>query len=130
MLDGGPARLGVESTVAALEKNALRLLRQGPITAEELAGFAPVSTRVSLAVEAPGQLRSHYAPGTPLELLGSVGEAAQWSGEGRVGLLSWNREERPEAFAAMETLSARGDLREAAARLFAAMRRLDQGGWT
>lgn len=128
VLDGGPARLGVESTVVAIDGDSLRILRQGPITAEELATFARISTEASPLVEAPGQLQSHYAPGTPFDLLETASESAHWSGRGRIGLLAWTREIRPAPFAAMETLSPRGDLREAAANLFAAMRRLDELG--
>lgn len=128
VLDGGPARLGVESTVVALAEGRLRILRQGPVTAEELAAFAPVSVGTGGTLEAPGQLKSHYAPGTPLALLGSAGESDHWSGPGRAGLLAWNRTARPAAFTAMEVLSPHGDLREAAANLFAALRRLDELG--
>ena len=124
ILDGGPCALGVESTVVAVREGALQLLRAGPIPAEELAAHASVLPAGS-AIEAPGQLRSHYAPGTPLRLLSRVAEGDTWQGPGRAGLLSWSRSVRPPQFAAMEVLTPLNDPREAAARLFAAMRRLD-----
>lgn len=124
ILDGGPCVLGVESTVVAPHDGALRLLRAGPITAEELAGLAPLLPS-SPSIQSPGQLPSHYAPGTPLHLLSDAGEADDWQGPGHAALLSWSRSVSPPQFAAMEVLTPRNDPREAAARLFAAMRRLD-----
>jgi L-threonylcarbamoyladenylate synthase len=124
ILDGGPCAVGVESTVVAPEAGSIRVLRLGPVTADELAGFGPVLS-AGRAIESPGQLPSHYAPATPLRLLTLASDADTFPEAGRVGLLSWSRTVRPPQFHAMETLSPSGDAREAATRLFAAMRRLD-----
>ena len=124
IIDGGPCALGLESTVVAPGDGALRLLRAGPVTAGELAAIAPLLPP-GPAVEAPGQLASHYAPRTPMRLLSHASESDAWEGPGMTGLLSWSRSVRPPQFAAMEVLTPRDDPREAAARLFAAMRRLD-----
>ncbi len=133
ILDGGPTLHGVESTVVAVEGKRLRILRAGPITAAELAAtsgalFAPEST-ASARPEAPGQLASHYAPGTPLHLIDDAAELTPGSGV-RAGLLGWKRAANHsyERFAQVEWLSERQDLREAAAGLFAKMRRLDEAG--
>jgi L-threonylcarbamoyladenylate synthase len=131
ILDGGPCALGLESTVLAPHEGSLSILRPGPITAEDLAPFSPLhpsSFILHPSPPAPGCLPSHYAPATPLELLAHAAEADAWRGPGRAGLLSWSRPVRPAQFAAMETLTPRSDAREAAARLFAAMRRLDALG--
>ena len=126
ILDGGPCALGVESTVVAIRDGSLVILRVGPVTAEQLSAFAPVELSTGAAgIEAPGQLQSHYAPGTPLRLLASISESDAWQENLRAGLLAWSRIDRPPGFAAMEVLTPRNDPREAAARLFAAMRRLD-----
>jgi L-threonylcarbamoyladenylate synthase len=125
ILDGGPCALGVESTVIAPGEGALHLLRAGPVTAGDLAAFAPVIPPSTDAVQAPGQLPSHYAPGTPLVLLSRIDASPAWQGPGRAALLAWSRPVRPPQFAAMEVLTPRDDPREAAANLFAAMRRLD-----
>lgn len=129
VLDGGPCAHGIESTIVAPRGGALHILRSGPVTAGELAAFAPVAAPPARgSVEAPGQLESHYAPRTRLVLLSAPGVAEQWNGPGRVALLSWSRAEKPARFTAMEVLTPRNDAREAAARLFAAMRRLDALG--
>ncbi len=125
IVDGGPTTHGVESTIVAVRGEGLEILRSGPITREALAEIAPVLASKSAPVgetpQAPGQLSSHYAPGKPLRLL-APGERATPSL--RIGLLSW--QQPASGFGACESLSPRGDLREAAARLFAAMRRLDE----
>jgi L-threonylcarbamoyladenylate synthase len=70
-------------------------------------------------------LPRHYAPRTRLTI---TSDARHELPPGRVGLLAQRRPERIEQFAAVEVLSERGDLREAAANLFAALRRLDAAG--
>ena len=127
ILNGGPCAIGVESTVVAPEAGALRLLRAGPVTTEELAAIAPVHAAGSI-IEAPGQLASHYAPGTRVLLLTSAAEADAWNGPENAGLLAWSRSLRPPRFSTMEVLTPANDPREAAAHLFAAMRRLDAQG--
>ena len=107
VLDGGPTSVGIESTIVAVGEDRLRLLRPGSITAEMLAeaGGVPVETADSGAIEAPGQMTSHYAPSKPLRL----NAAAPAEGEYHIGFGN---------VAGDTTLSAAGDLGEAAARLF------------
>ena len=110
ILDDGGCSAGVESTIVA----GATILRPGPITAAMIAAvLGSVETRrEGGAVTAPGQLATHYAPGKPLRL----GEVAALPGEWLIG------------FGAVEgddTLSAAGDLLEAAARLFDALHRAD-----
>jgi L-threonylcarbamoyladenylate synthase len=70
VVDAGPTKHGLESTIVAPRGNGLEILRHGPITAEELATFAEVrEARMPERPEAPGQLPSHYAPRTPLVLV-------------------------------------------------------------
>lgn len=128
ILDGGPTFHGLESTIVAPTGTGLHVLRSGPVTAEDLAAFGAV-THVSGGdglPQAPGQLKSHYAPRTPLSLLGEEFGSALKEANPGAGLLAW-RQATP-GFGATEVLSGRGDLVEAAARLFAALRRLDEAG--
>ncbi len=126
ILDAGASVHGVESTIVAPSEGGLRILRSGPVTREQLGAFAPVLTACEAGAfpEAPGQLKSHYAPRTQLHLL-DEGEAVSGN-PGQCGLLAWRRA-RP-GFAAVEVLSSTGSKVEAAAVLFAAMRRLDESG--
>ncbi len=133
ILDAGPTAHGLESTVIlpGEDGETIRILRHGPITAEALAAFAMVEAGQApdaARQASPGQTVGHYAPRTRLYLPGP-GQGA--IGPGKVGRLFF-RADQPryadEQWAAVESLSAAGDLREAAAHLFAALRRLDEAG--
>ncbi len=124
IVDGGATRHGVESTIVTVRENRLWILRNGPITAEELGRYADVaSASHGPRPTVPGQLKSHYAPATPFQLL-PHGATPTAAGLGKVGLLSLC-EQTEGGFYHVEVLSEMGDLREAAANLFAKMRILD-----
>lgn len=124
IIDGGPTIHGVESTIIAVANGSIAILRNGPITRDDLSSFAPIVAPETVAKPvAPGQLKSHYAPGTPLYLAPHRPEPGK-----RVGLLAWQNAPRGGDYAAVEILSPGGNLREAASHLFAAMRRLDEAG--
>jgi L-threonylcarbamoyladenylate synthase len=130
ILDGGPCPIGVESTIIDLSGDRPMLLRPGGIAREDLEKFVGQIAIAPLnpTPQAPGQLPSHYAPRTPLKIL--VDHAAPLpSTSARVGLLAFKAgRERREGCARQEILSAAGDLREAAQRLFACLHRLDEAG--
>jgi L-threonylcarbamoyladenylate synthase len=129
VVDGGPTTHGVESTVITLRDENIWILRSGPITAQDLKPFAEsvaVANRSALP-NAPGQLKSHYAPQTPLKLL-RPDERPVGDPKRRVGLLAWCSDDDARGFDAVEILSRNGDLRAAAASLFAKLRLLDSAG--
>lgn len=130
VVDGGPTEHGLESTIVAVEPGRLRLLRAGPITTEELETIAPVEVSAAAKTpEAPGQLKSHYAPRTPFRLLGAeAGESEPLALPPGTGVLAFRQRLPQHANAEVEVLSATGDLREAAATLFSKLRRLDEAG--
>jgi len=110
VLDGGPCEAGVESTILAVRDDGrIDELRPGPVQASvRPAGDMSSAARIAPHIEAPGQLASHYAPGKPVRLNAEAPEADEfWIGFG--------------AFAGDVTLSASGDLAEAAARLYACL---------
>ncbi len=112
ILDGGSCAAGIESTILALrEKAGWQVLRPGPVTVSQISAILGEENEVltpSAALEAPGQLASHYAPGKPLRLGASCAEPDEFHiGFGLV--------------AGDVTLSAAGDLAEAAAQLYAAL---------
>ncbi len=130
VLDAGPCAVGVESTIVALRGGRPVLLRPGgvPLEAiEALVGPLEVPAESSCDhPESPGRLPRHYAPRTRLALLNSRAAAAP--PEGRWGCLAFREPPAGGGWAMVEVLSPAGDLREAAANLFAALRRLDDGG--
>ena len=135
ILDGGATLHGLESTIVAVEGARLRILRNGPVTREELEAFGEVQegeAALGTHPEAPGQLPSHYAPRTPMHWLHGMAGPKDWFESSpppqRIGLLAFRMAATAFPFAAWEVLSPTGDLREAAATLFAKMRRLDESG--
>jgi L-threonylcarbamoyladenylate synthase len=123
ILDGGPCEVGVESTVVSFLEDQPVLLRPGGVTVEQIEaviGSLRILTRTASQPASPGQLPRHYAPTTPLELSNDPPRRGL-----RVGLLTLGPPASRTGFAAIEVLSERECLREAAANLFAALRRLD-----
>jgi len=122
ILDGGRCPIGIESTVLDLSEGEPRLLRPGGVTRSALeAEIGPLAlgpATAGRARRAPGQLESHYAPARPLRL--EAGTVAPDE-----ALLAFGPRP-PEGAAAMLNLSAKSDLEEAAANLFAMLRRLDR----
>lgn len=111
ILDGGETRQGIESTIVGLRADgSWTVLRPGPITEAEIAGVlgGQSAAMTSAKIEAPGQLASHYAPGKPVRLNAVEARA----GEFMIGFGD---------IAGDVTLSATGDLAEAAARLYACL---------
>jgi L-threonylcarbamoyladenylate synthase len=122
VLDGGRCAVGIESTVLDLSGALPRVLRPGGVPTEALETLlGPVATAggPSDAPRSPGLLESHYAPERPLRL-----EAL----DARPGeaLLALGPGPAPEGFGELRWLSRSGDLTEAAANLFAALRALDR----
>lgn len=117
VVDGGACAVGVESTIVGLDGPA-QLLRPGgvPVEAIEAVLGEPLGAGGSTTKPtAPGQLASHYAPGAPVRLGATTALADEvWIGFG------------PECGGADLTLSATGDLVEAAANLFHLLREADR----
>ncbi|HWV45077.1 MAG TPA: L-threonylcarbamoyladenylate synthase [Nitrospira sp.] len=132
ILDGGACPVGVESTIVSLAGLQPEILRPGSITIEQLSaviGSIRRSSPVNQTPIAPGQLARHYATRTPLTILASVGARPVVKDGEHAGLLIHSQaSDADDRFAAVEVLSATGDLREAARHLFAALRRLDTLG--
>ena len=126
ILDGGPCSIGLESTILSLTNRTPCILRTGGTAIEELES---ILGKVDLLIDplkqpqAPGQMMRHYATHTPLEIAAEAME--ELKPNERVGLISMFRPTDPQKYKAVEILSPTGDLREAAANLFRALRRLD-----
>ena len=126
ILDGGPCPVGVESTIVSFSENKPRLLRPGGVSLEEIEtiiGKVEISS-IRDKPSAPGMLSRHYAPRTPIVLDWREESLDSYKGR-RIGLLAFREPDKSLNFNHIEVLSKKGDLREAAASLFAAIRRLD-----
>lgn len=129
ILDGGPCNVGLESTIVGIEEEEVIVYRLGGLDIREIeavVGAVKIKTHSSSNPSAPGLLESHYAPRKPF-IVGDVASLLpQFLEKGqKVGVLTLNEifKEIPESDQIQ--LSAGGDLKEAAAKLFAAMRSLD-----
>ena len=130
ILDAGPCRVGVESTVLSLVDDPPVVLRPGGVPHEELEAALGQTLEVrasSSRPSSPGLLERHYATRTPLRLLDETAPQAPPE-RGRVGLLAFEGAPRGHGYAAVEVLAPDGRLTTAAANLFAALRRLDALG--
>ncbi len=131
ILDGGPCQVGVESTVVGFQDDDVILYRPGGVTIEaieEVVGSVRHAGTDDSSPSSPGQLTKHYAPSVTLEI--ASGRIQAGIGE-RLGLLGFSPSEEAqsgEEYCHIEFLTESGSLREAAANLFAAMRRLDAAG--
>jgi len=120
ILDDGAATLGLESTVIGFDGDKPVLLRLGAMAREEIEKIAGPLAAAGKKVSSPGQLINHYAPRAKLRLNAQdvkPGEA----------LLAFGPHV-PDGAAMTLNLSATGDVKEAAANLFAMLRELDASG--
>jgi L-threonylcarbamoyladenylate synthase len=118
VVDGGPARVGVESTIVDVSGAVPAILRAGVIGPREIGAALgmPVLTRAGGPVRAPGTLAAHYAPRVPLVIVEPDALAAE-------------TQRRASAGARVGTLTLPADPAAAAHALYAALRELDGGGY-
>ena len=138
ILDGGSARIGLESTVLDITGDFFKILRPGgtPKEAiEKLIGTVADGSSVADtagALVSPGQLKSHYAPGTPLFVFNKE-EIINKTFEKDCAFLffdgttkdTWINMQKPPSAAIIRVLSEKGETLEAASRLFEVLHELD-----
>lgn len=122
VLDGGECSVGIESTVVGLSGGAPVILRPGSIAPEALSAVldTQVAYHQSGGILAPGMLASHYAPNARMRLNATTASAGE-------ALLAFGANV-PGGASHTLNLSPAGNLREAAANLFAMLRTLDATG--
>lgn len=119
IIDGGACPAGIESTIVAVTDSGCVLLRAGALARADIEAVAGplASPDPAGGVVAPGMTRRHYAPSARLRMNATNVE----SGEAFLGFGA-----PPPGVAPTMNLSSSGDLREAAANLFAMLRMLDR----
>lgn len=121
ILNDGPCGIGIESTIVDVSGREPALLRAGGVTREAIEAVlgARLAQHSGDAEQpsSPGQLASHYAPRAAIRLNASSARAGE-------AFLAFGSP-APAYDGPMINLSPTGDLVEAAANLFAALRRLD-----
>ena len=127
ILDGGPCLVGIESTIISFIGKKPVLLRPGGVSLEEIEsiiGKIKINPIEEDGVSAPGMLPRHYAPRTPIILNWSEKNLDIYKDK-KIGLLAFQEPKNNIKFHSVEVLSKKGNMREAATNLFAAIRRLD-----
>jgi L-threonylcarbamoyladenylate synthase len=121
VLDGGPCRAGVESTIIRVDGDRLIQLRSGAMARgdiELVLGTVVELAEKDAAIAAPGMLLSHYAPDALMRL-----DAEPREGEAYLAFGAAAAFDGP-----VRNLSPSGDLKEAARNLFAMLHELDAEG--
>ena len=133
VLDGGPCRVGIESTIVDLTRDAPVVLRPGVITSEAIEGVlsGPLATQASTAApRVSGALAAHYAPRTAMKLVSDdmlAGEIARQVRNGMtVAVLTTGV--APEAHERVVWHQAPEDAAAYAHGLYASLRDLDHTG--
>ena len=125
ILDGSASSIGVESTIVGWENGIATILRVGGLSIdaiEKVIGPVQVQAVSSSNPAAPGMLKSHYAPRIPMRA-GNIAALIKEYSNKKVAVLSFQ-----QAYPGVPVnyiLSESGNLNQAAQRLFAAMRELD-----
>lgn len=131
IVDGGPCAVGVESTVCAFLGDDAVILRPGGVTSEAIeAVIGPVRFGVAGRVDArsPGVLPRHYSPHVKLQLLDPGAPIPLPQSSEKVGVVLFTERCLAQGYAEVMVLTHDGNLAEAAAHLFSALRRMDSLG--
>ena len=126
ILDGGNATVGLESTIVGFKDGDVVVHRLGGLAIEELERVLGKSVRISIthdAPETPGQLKSHYATRKKM-IVGDIQEMMKEYGHLNFGIISFQQQYHVSL--PHMILSTKGDMAEAASRLFSAMREMDE----
>ena len=127
ILDGGPCRVGLESTIVTMVGDQVTVLRKGGIAIEDiesLIGPVEVYQKSTSNPSAPGMLVSHYAPRKPLYILEEASIPKHLQGES-ISVLAFDHFWSAISEDQQVILATDGTLDTAARHLFAAMRQLD-----
>jgi len=129
ILEGGACSKGVESTIVGFKDNEVILYRHGSTSIEaieKVIGKVKFLTNDAIAPDAPGMLKKHYSPKTPIILSDSIEESMKLYSNKKIGILLFNAENADLKVECIEILSEDSNLEEAASNLYAALHRLDK----
>jgi L-threonylcarbamoyladenylate synthase len=124
ILDGGACAIGIESTIVGFQNGDGIVMRTGGLKIEDIEhviGKVTLQVSSSSNPKSPGQLQSHYAPRKEL-VVGNLEELIPNYSPDSIDVLSFRKD---RGMPSQVILSPKGDLEEAARKLFAALRKLD-----
>lgn len=127
ILDGGDCQVGIESTIVGFEDGLPTVYRLGGLSVEaieQVVGKLKILPHSSSSPQSPGMLQSHYAPRTPL-IFDELETCLSHYQVEQIGVIGFNSPIPQIPLENQHILSPGGNLTEAAAHLFSAMRTLD-----
>jgi L-threonylcarbamoyladenylate synthase len=127
ILDGGPCKVGIESTIVGLHDGVVEVWRLGGIGVEEIekvVGYKPVvKIQTHSNPKVPGQLDKHYSPGKPVKLLKSLDDPEFQSGsQSKFAFIGYGDIEKPQNCSLFVNLSPDADDVEGASKIYDALR--------
>lgn len=134
IIDGGECKLGLESTIVGFDDHGKPVVyRQGTISLESLQEVLPETyllqqrSNAEESIVAPGMIKRHYAPNTPLKIVDSIEKhLEEFGSKNKIGVI-YPAHTKPYQLAAQTiALSREGDLNEIAEKLYAAFHQLDK----
>jgi L-threonylcarbamoyladenylate synthase len=128
ILDGGACQEGIESTIIGFENNRAVLFRDGSCEIaeiEKITGKLLIANSNAATPRAPGMLKRHYAPNTPLILTANYKNVLEQNKHKKVGILTFSFIENDSETVIYKCLSDNKSLKEAAANLYATLIDLD-----
>ena len=128
ILDGGPCKVGIESTIIGFDEELPVIYRLGGMSKEKIesiVGRVKVLPGSTSNPKAPGMLKRHYAP-VKRVVLGDVASGIEKMRGQKMAVLSLKNRYREVPESSQVRLSETGDLEEAAGKLFGALRELDK----
>ncbi len=129
ILDGGPCKNGIESTIIGFENEEPIIYRLGSTSIEaieEVVGKISLKNKKDIAPDAPGMLERHYAPKTKTILTDNPQKSIVTYQNQRIGLLLFNDILNDDGIDFKIILSEEKNLQEAASKLYDALHQLDR----
>lgn len=128
ILDGGTCESGIESTIIGFSNNKAVLYREGSCEIseiEKITGKLLIAKPIFDAPEAPGMLKKHYAPNTPLIVTSNYQKVLDKYRGKKIAVLTFTYVENQSENVIYSYLSKNQSLKEAAANLYATLIDLD-----
>lgn len=128
ILDGGDCERGIESTIIGFEEGQPVLYRPGAASVEvleKIVGKMRYPPSAHKEILSPGMFPKHYSPATPMVLTHVVADAVALYPGKKIGVLSFTQNNIVPAVQKHIVLSQKGDINEAAKKLYTAMHELD-----
>ncbi len=131
ILDGGACQEGIESTIIGFKNEKAVLFREGSCAIseiEKITGTLLLADADSAKPQAPGMMKRHYAPNTPLILTSNYEKVLQKNAHKNVGILTFTNLGTKSNTVIYKYLSQSESLKEAASNLYATLIDMDSLG--